>query len=113
MTSTDFDVRGCADVNQMTDQLEVSLSIPDLGQAIDFYSRLLDGPPHAAERRVAWFDVPGSSLRLALREGAAPSVTSLRVCTETSRLRAASARLRRTGVRPAESGLMADGQPRA
>ena len=79
----------------MTDQLEVTLNVPDLGPAVRFYRTLLDSPPAAAERRVAWFDVPGSELRLAVRETATPSATGLRVCIDPDRLRAASRRLHR------------------
>ena len=98
---------------KMTDQLEVTLHVPDLGPAVRFYRTLLDSPPVAAERRVAWFDVPGSELRLAVRETAAPSATGLRVCIDPGRLRAASRRLRQTGARVVASGLATDGHPRA
>ena len=97
----------------MTDQLEVTLNVPDLGRAVRFYRTLLDSPPVAAERRVAWFDVPGSELRLAVRETATPSATGLRVCVDPGRLRAASRRLHQTGARIVASGLAIDGHPRA
>lgn len=97
----------------MTDQLEITLNVPELRQAVRFYRTLLDSPPVAAERRAAWFDVPGSDLRLALRETSAPSATGVRVCVDPGRLRAATRRLRQTGARPAESGLATDGHPRA
>ena len=97
----------------MTDQLEVTLNVPDLGRAVRFYRTLLDSPPVAAERRVAWFDVPGSELRLAVRETATPSATGLRVCVDPGRLRAASRRLHQTGARIVASGLATDGHPRA
>jgi predicted enzyme related to lactoylglutathione lyase len=97
----------------MTDQLEVTLNVPDLGPAVRFYRTLLDSPPVAAERRVAWFDVPGSELRLAVRETATPSATGLRVCIDPGRLRAASRRLQQTGARVVASGLATDGHPRA
>jgi len=100
-------------VDQMTDQFEVSLDVPDLGRAIGFYSTLLDVPPLATERRVAWFDVPDSPLRLELRETSVPAATNLRICAEPARLRAASARLRQTRVRTAERGLTTAGNPRA
>ena len=100
-------------MNQAADQYEVTLNVPHLRQAVSFYSTLLDAPTKAAERRVAWFDVPDSPLRLALREGPAPGATSLRVCTDLTWLRAASTRLRQTGVRTVASGLAADGHPRA
>jgi len=95
------------------DQFAVSLNVPDVGRAVGFYSALLDADPKAIERRVAWFDVPGSPLRIELRESSAPAATSLRICAEPSRVRAATARLRQTGVRMAESGLLRDGHPRA
>ena len=100
-------------MQQMSNQLEVTLNVPHLGQAIRFYSTLLEAPPHARERRVAWFDVPNSPLRLALREGSTPGATNLRVCTDPTRLRAATARLRQIGVRTSASGLATDGHPRA
>jgi catechol 2,3-dioxygenase-like lactoylglutathione lyase family enzyme len=100
-------------MNQAADQYEVTLNVPHLRRAVSFYSALLDAPPKAAERRVAWFDVPDSPLRLALREGSDPSATSLRVCTDPTRLRAATARLRQIGVRAVGSGLATDGHPRA
>ena len=87
--------------------------MPHLRRAVSFYSTLLDAPPQAAERRVAWFDVPDSPLRIALRERSAPSATSLRVCTDPTRLRAATTRLKQTGVRTVASGLAGDGHPRA
>lgn len=97
----------------MTDQLEVTLTVPDLGEAVRFYRALLGSPPVATERRVAWFDVPGSELRLAVRESSTPGATRLRVCVDPGRLRAASRRLRQIGARPTGSGLAADGHPRA
>lgn len=97
----------------MTDQLEVTLNVPDLRQAITFYRALLGSPPVTAARRVAWFDVSGSDLRLAVRESSAPSATRLRVCVDPGRLRAASRRLRQIGARPTGSGLASDGHPRA
>ena len=97
----------------MTDQLEITMNVPDLPRAVGFYRALLGSPPATAERRVAWFDVPGSELRLAVRESSTPSATRLRVCVEPGRLRAASRRLRQIGARPAGSGLAADGHPRA
>ena len=97
----------------MTDQLEVTLNVPDLRQAVGFYRALLGSPPVTAERRVAWFDVPGSELRLAVRESSTPSATRLRVCVDPGRLRAASRRLRQVGARPTGSGLASDGHPRA
>ncbi len=100
-------------MNPAADQYEVTLNVPDLGRAISFYSTLLDTRPKAAERRVAWFDVPDSPLRLALREGPASGGASLRVCTDATRLRSATARLRQRGVRTTASGLATDGQPRA
>ena len=100
-------------MNHAADQYEVTLNVPQLPRAVSFYSTLLDAPPKAAERRVAWFDVPDSPLRLALREGSAPSTARLRVCTDPTRLRAATARLLRTGVRTVASGLSTGGHPRA
>jgi catechol 2,3-dioxygenase-like lactoylglutathione lyase family enzyme len=97
----------------MSDQLEVTLNVPDLRQAARFYRALLGSPPVMAERRVAWFDVPGSELRLAVRESSTPSATRLRVCMDPGRLRAASRRLREIGARPTGSGLTLDGHPRA
>jgi catechol 2,3-dioxygenase-like lactoylglutathione lyase family enzyme len=97
----------------MTDQLEITLNVPDLRQAVRFYRAVLGSPPVTAERRVAWFDVPGSELRLAVRESSTPSATRLRVCVDPGRLRAASRRLRQLGARPNGSGLASDGHPRA
>jgi catechol 2,3-dioxygenase-like lactoylglutathione lyase family enzyme len=99
-------------MTHVTDQYEVTLNVPRLQQAVSFYSTLLDARPTAAERRVAWFDVPDSPLRLALREGSAPGAASLRVCTDATRLRTATARLRQRGVRTTASGLATDGHPR-
>jgi catechol 2,3-dioxygenase-like lactoylglutathione lyase family enzyme len=101
------------ELRTMTDQLEVTLNVPDLRQAARFYRALLGSPPVMAERRVAWFDVPGSELRLAVRESSTPSATRLRVCMDPGRLRAASRRLREIGARPTGSGLTLDGHPRA
>jgi hypothetical protein len=100
-------------MSQTADQYQVTLNVPHLGRAVSFYSTLLGAPPKAAERRVAWFDVPDSPLRLALREGSAPSAANLRVCTDPTRLRAATARLWQLGVRTTASGLATDGHPRA
>jgi catechol 2,3-dioxygenase-like lactoylglutathione lyase family enzyme len=97
----------------MTDQFEVTLNVPDLRQAIRFYRALLGSPPVTAARRVAWFDVPDSELRVAVREGSAPGATRLRVCVDPGRLRAASQRLRQIGARLTGSGLASDGHPRA
>jgi catechol 2,3-dioxygenase-like lactoylglutathione lyase family enzyme len=105
--------RAATALRTMTDQLEVTLNVPDLRQAARFYRALLGSPPVTAERRVAWFDVPGSELRLAVRESATPSATRLRVCVDPGRLRAASRRLREIGARPSGSGLASDGHPRA
>jgi catechol 2,3-dioxygenase-like lactoylglutathione lyase family enzyme len=96
-----------------SDQYEVTLNVPHLQRAVSFYSTLLDARPKAAERRVAWFDVPDSPLRLALREGSVPGAASLRVCIDATRLRTATARLRQRGVRTTASGLAIDGHPRA
>jgi catechol 2,3-dioxygenase-like lactoylglutathione lyase family enzyme len=97
----------------MTDQLEVTLNVPELREAVRFYRALLGSPPVTAERRVAWFDVPGSQLRLAVRESSTPSATRVRVCVDPGRLRAASRRLRQIGAQPTGSGLASDGHPRA
>ena len=97
----------------MTDQLEVTLTVPDLDRAVRFYRTLLGGPPAAAEGRAAWFDVPGTELRLAVREARTPGATALRVCVDPGRLRAASRRLRQSGTRVVASGLATDGHPRA
>jgi catechol 2,3-dioxygenase-like lactoylglutathione lyase family enzyme len=97
----------------MTDQLELTLNVPDLRRAVGLYRALLGAPPVASERRVAWFDVPASELRLAVRESSTPSAARLRVCVDPGRLRAASRRLRQRGVRPIGSGLAPDGHPRA
>jgi hypothetical protein len=67
-------------------QLEVSLDVPNLGQAVGFYSAFFDGAPSATERRIVWFDVPESTLRIELREALAPTATRLRLCTEPRRL---------------------------
>jgi catechol 2,3-dioxygenase-like lactoylglutathione lyase family enzyme len=111
-TSTKFDVLGDA-MNQTVDQYQVTLNVPHLGRAVSFYSTLLGVSPKAAKRRVAWFDVPESPLRLALREGSAPSATHLRVCTDPTRLRAATTRLRQVGVPTTASRRATDGHPRA
>ena len=78
----------------MKDQLAVTLNVPDLGRAIGFYSTLLAVSPQAAQRRVAWFDVPDSPLRLELREGDTRTATRLRICATPSRIRAAHKLLR-------------------
>ena len=96
-----------------TDQLEVTMNVPHLGQAIGFYETLLDAPPRASTRRAAWFDFPGTALSLALRESSASDRGSLRVCTDAARLRATSARLGRTRVKTIASGLASDGHPRS
>jgi catechol-2,3-dioxygenase len=100
-------------VDHVTDQIAVTLNVPNLGRAIGFYSGLLAVSPRAVERRAAWFDVPDSPLRLELREGSARAATRLRVCASPSRVRAASETLRQRGVRIVESGLMPGGHARA
>lgn len=100
-------------MDQMKDQLAVTLNVPNLGRAIGFYSTLLAVSPQAAERRVAWFDVPNSPLRLELRQGGERTATRIRICAPPSRIRAAHKRLRKDGMRYAESGLMPGGHPRA
>jgi hypothetical protein len=95
----------------MKDQHAVTLNVPNLGRAIGFYSTLLAVSPQAAERRVAWFDVPDSPLRLELRQGGERTATRIRICAPPSRIRAAHERL--LGMRYAESGLMPGGHPRA
>jgi hypothetical protein len=61
---------------------------------------------------MAWFDVPKSVLRLALREVGTPAPLRLRLCTDPKQLRALSAAARRIGLRTAEAGLAGAG-PRA
>ena len=100
-------------LHTMDDQLEVTLNVPDLRRAVRFYGTLLDSPPATATPRAAWFDVPGSELRLALRETPAPGATGLRVCVDPGRLRAATRRLKETGARAVERGLASDGHARA
>ena len=97
----------------MTGQLEVTLGVPDLGRAIGFYSALLSAGPSATARRLAWFDVPDSTLRIELREASTPTATRLRLCTDSRHLAALSARLGQTGVAIAEAGLSQAGGPRA
>ena len=97
----------------MKDQLAVTLNVPNLGRAIGFYSTLLAVAPEAADRRVAWFDVPDSPLRLELRQGDTRTATRLRICAPPSRIRAAHKRSRQEGMRYVESGLMPGGHPRA
>jgi hypothetical protein len=94
-------------------QLEVSLDVPDLGQAVSFYSTLFDVSPSASERRAAWFDVPESTLRVELREALTPATTRLRLCTEPRRLRLVADRLSQSGVAIAQAGLTPNGSPRA
>jgi hypothetical protein len=94
-------------------QLEVSLDVPNLGQAVGFYSRLFDVSPLAAERRAVWFDVPESVLRIELREAPAPTATRLRLCTDPRRVHVVAARLSQGGVAVAQAGLAREGSPRA
>jgi hypothetical protein len=93
-------------------QLEVRLDVPNLGQAVGFYSTLFDASPSAAERRAVWFDVPESTLRIELREALTPTTTRLRLCTDPRRLQVAAARLRQGGVAIAQAGLTPEGTPR-
>jgi hypothetical protein len=69
--------------------------------------------PSATERRVAWFDVPGSTLRLELREAPTLTATRLSLCTDPRGLRAVAARLGQAGVATVEAGLTRGGDPRA
>jgi hypothetical protein len=96
-------------VDHVTDQIAVTLKVPNLGRAIGFYSGLLAVSPRAVERRAA----PDSPLRLELRESSARAATRLRVCAAPSRVRAASETLRQKGVRIVESGLMPGGHAQA
>jgi hypothetical protein len=94
-------------------QLEVSLDVPNLGQAVGFYSTLFDASPLAAERRMVWFDVPESTLRIELREALTPTAARLRLCTEPRRLQVLAARLSQRGVAITQAGLTREGNPRA
>jgi hypothetical protein len=98
---------------RVSGQLEVSLDVPDLDRAVGFYSTLFDASPSAAERRMVWFDVPESTLRIELREALTPTATRLRLCTEPRRLQVVAARLSQGGVAIAQAGLTREGNPRA
>jgi len=94
-------------------QLEVRLDVPNLGQAVGFYSNIFDARPTAVERRMVWFDVPDSTLRIELREALTPTAIRLRLCTDLHRLQRVAARLSRSGVTIAQAGLTREGTPRA
>jgi len=95
------------------DQYEVTLGVPRLAPALGFYARLLGVDPVAAERRVAWFDVPETPLRLAIRETADAGTAQVRICVNPAGLRATADRLRQHGHRIHPSGLAPDGHARA
>ena len=86
-------------------ELEVSLDVPNLGQAVGFYSNVFDAWPMAIERRLAWFDVPDSTLCIELREALTPTATRLRLCTEQRRVQQVAAQLSRSGVTVLQAGL--------
>lgn len=105
---------GAADAGgPVAGRLEVSLDVPNLGQAAGFYARVFDACPTAAGRRVVWFDVPGSSLCIELREAPASAATRLRLCTEPLRLQRVASRLSQSGVTIAHAGLTREGSPRS
>lgn len=94
-------------------QLEVSLEVPNLGQAAVFYSRIFAACPAAVERRMVWFAVPDSALCIELRETLTPTAIRLRLSTGPDRLHRVTAELGRSGVSVARTGLTRDGSPRA
>jgi hypothetical protein len=94
-------------------QLEVRLDVPNLGQAVVFYSNIFNARPMAVERRMVWFEVPDSTLSIELREAVTPSATQLRLCTEPRHLQRIAARLTRSGVAIAQAGVTREGRPRA
>ena len=94
-------------------EVEVGLDVPNLGRAVGFYCNLFEVSPSGAERRTVWFDVPGSKLRIELKEALTPTPTRLRLCTEPHRLQAVVARLRQGGVAVVQAGLTREGTPRA
>jgi hypothetical protein len=73
---------GTALARPLRGQLDVRLDVPNLGQAVGFYSAFFDVAPLVAERRAVWFDVPDSPLRIELREALTPIGTQLRLCTD-------------------------------
>jgi hypothetical protein len=97
----------------VTGQLQVSLEVPNLGQAIGFYSTIFAARPTAVERRMVWFAVPDSTFCIELREAAAPTPTRLRLCTEPRRLQRVATELSRTGTSVAQAGLTREGSARA
>jgi hypothetical protein len=90
--------------------LEVRLDVPNLGHAVSFYSRVFDTHPTVVERRLAWFEVPESTLCIELREALTPVQARLRLCTDQSRLQRIASR---SGVTVAQARLTLAGSPRA
>jgi hypothetical protein len=103
---------GPPSAKRVSGQLEVTLDVPNLGRAVGFYSNVFDAEPAATERHMAWFDVPGATLRIELREALTPTATRLRLCIEPPHLQAVTARLSRGGVAIAQAGLTREGGPR-
>jgi hypothetical protein len=94
-------------------QLEVRLEVPNLGQAVGFYSNIFAACPTAVERRMVWFAVPDSTFCIELREPLTPTPTRLRLCTEPHRPQRVAAELSRFEVTVAQAELTREASARA
>jgi hypothetical protein len=101
------------DFDVLPDRYEVALPVDDVASAARHYTLVTGGPPAARLPQAAWFDVPGTALRLAVRRFETPGTARVRACLASSHLRAITARLARARATYVSCGLSHNGLPRA